>query len=316
MDRPISPLLLLAERWADVPGTNGLLRVSDIGRVWQFNTQRRKWMDPKTPTVLRHGYPSTVHQQKIYRVHYLMMVSFVGQPPSEAHTVDHIQKYDGDWKRERADNRLENLCWATKKEQSRNRGKSSRRIDSEANTADYHAPEDEMFILVKGVLVSQYGRTKNLRGLMYTPKPNKGMEYAHVGSSRMTLHVLIAKAFPEICGTPEEGQDTVDHIDRDKANNHATNLRWATKKEQQLNTTRQHGSQIIHALKEAVEVKPPGADVWISYDSCSDAQRGIQLSHGRFIAPQSMAQLIKKYPEGATIRLRQNAGWSFRRPAI
>jgi hypothetical protein len=245
-----------------------------------------------------------------------MMLAFVGPLPSPTHTVDHIAKYDGDWKRERSDNRLENLRYATKKQQTKNRSKSKARIDSRANASNDHAPDNEEFRLVEGMLVSQYGRTKNHYGVIYTPMPNKSMDYALVGSTRKTLHILVATAFPEICGVPSDGQDTVDHIDRNTANNHATNLRWATRTEQQLNTTRQHGSVIVNNLKEAVEVKPPGEENWVRYNSCSDAMRGIQFSHGRFIAAQSMAQLIRRHPEGATIQLRQNAGWSFRCPTV
>lgn len=307
---------MLDERWAYVPGTNGLLQVSDVGRVWQYNTQRRKWMDPKTPTILRHGYPTTVHQKKIYRVHYLMMISFIGPPPSPDHTVDHICKYDGDWQRERSDNRLENLRWATKAEQTKNRSKSGRRIDCTENTQTETVHEDEEFRMVEGVLVSQYGRTKNKSGVAYTPVPNKSMEYALVGKNRKTLHRLVAIGFPEICGIPTNGQTTVDHTDRDKSNNKATNLRWATMTEQQMNHDRKSGDDMIDALKEAVEVQAPNEDSWTMYQSCSAASRGIKQTHARYIAPQSMAQLIKKYPEGATIQLRQNAGWSFRKPRL
>jgi hypothetical protein len=303
----------MEEQWAKVPGTSGLLFVSSIGRVWQYNTQRRCWMPPKVPTVKRHGYPTTVHQQKIYRVHYLMAISFLGPQPSPDHSVDHIAKYDGDFERERADNRIENLRWATRKEQRQNQNRSTSRIDKRRSTDD-SVPADEEFREVKGVLVSQYGRTRNRYGVAYTPLPNKGMEYALVGTTRLPLHVLVAQAFPKISGLASEGQTTVDHINRNKADNRAHNLRWASMSEQQRNTARQHGSQIIDNLKTAVEVCAPGEDTWKRYASCSDASRDIQVQYSRYIAPQSMAQLIKKHPLGATIRIRQNAGWSFRCP--
>jgi hypothetical protein len=299
------------ERWAKVPDMDDSLWVSSIGRIWQYNKQRRKWTPPKTPTVLRHGYPTTTHNQRIYRVHYLMAIAFIGPQPSPQHTVDHIAKYDGDWQRERSDNRIENLRWATRKEQRQHQSASAPRIDRRTATAAVDIPEDEEFREVEGILVSQYGRTRNFYGVEYKPVPNKSMEYALVGTQRRPVHVLLALAFPDLVTPPTEGQNTVDHIDRDKANNVATNLRWATGTEQQENTVRPHADDISNH-KEPVDVCPPGSSDWITYSSCSSASRGIQKTHGRRISPQSMAQFIKSHPNGGTIRLRQNAGWSFR----
>ena len=299
------------EDWAAVPGMDSLLWVSTLGRVWQYNSQRRKWMQPKTPTVLRHGYPTVVHQQRVYRVHYLVAITFIGPPPSPEHTVDHIAKYNGDWESERKDNRVGNLRWASRAEQRHNQSKSAKRIDRrEEHTAQLHS--DEVFRLVDGILVSQYGRTQNKYEVSYMPVPNKGMEYALVGTSRRPVHVLVALGFPEIVGEPLPGQDTVDHIDRNKSNNCAVNLRWANRSEQQYNTSRQHGDIIGNNLKDCVDVRGPGEMQWISYQSCSAASRGIKKATGKYIAAQSIAQFIRRHPNGGTIKLRQNAGWSFR----
>lgn len=42
------------------------------------------------------------------------------------------------------------------------------------------------------------------------------------------VHRLVASAF---CGGRGPGRDEVDHVDRDRAHNHASNLRWATRRE-------------------------------------------------------------------------------------
>lgn len=52
-------------------------------------------------------------------------IAFHGAKPTDKHTVDHVAKYDGDWFKERGDNRASNLRWATKKEQSENRTRPS-----------------------------------------------------------------------------------------------------------------------------------------------------------------------------------------------
>lgn len=292
-----------------VPGFNNQLYVSNIGRIWQYNTQRRRWTKPKIPTVLRHGYPTTTHQQKIYRVHYLVAITFLGPPPTPEHTVDHIAKYDGDWERERQDNRVENLRWATKEEQCANRSKFvGQRVDTKNS---YKEHDDEEFRMISGVFISQYGATKNRYGISYLPLPNNSMEYALVGPERKTLHRLVAFAFPEIVGLPDPGQNTVDHINRNKSDNRAVNLRWATMTEQQLNTSRKAPDELVNNEMIAVEAKSPDGE-WVWYQSCSQASREIKRLHNRHIAAQSISQLVKRYPEGKTIKLRQNAGWSFK----
>ena len=301
----------MVEQWAKVPGMDDTLYVSSAGRVRQYNIQKKMWLPDRYPTVMRHGYPSLCHQQKIYRVHYLMAVSFLGQPPSKEHTVDHIAKYDGDWKRERSDNRIENLRWATRKEQRVHQNKPVPRIDQKSLCESNDLCADEEFRDIEGVLISQYGRTKNKYGLIYTPKPNKSMEYALVGYARRPVHILVAKAFPELVGLPSESKSTVDHINRDRTDNRALNLRWASSSDQQYNTSRP--SEIHDSSKVKVAVKPPDASEWLEYNSCSDASRDIQILFNKWIAPQSIAQFLKRYPEGGTMALRQNKGWSFKR---
>jgi hypothetical protein len=299
------------ELWGEVPEMDGKLWVSSTGRICQYNAQKRTWIPPRTGATIRHGYPTIVYNKKIYRVHYLVAITFIGPKPSSKHTVDHIAKYDGDWQKERSDNRASNLRWATRTEQRSNQNKSSLRIDRASLEETKPVPDDEEFREVEGVFVSQYGRTRNFYGLAYTPKPNKSMDYAAVGTKRRPMHVLVALAFPDLVAKATEGQTTVDHTNRDKTDNRACNLRWATRSEQQDNTTRPDADDIRNH-KEAIEVRPPGSSVWTSYISCSSASRGIKKEHGRSISAQSLSQFLRKNPKGGTIQLRQNVGWSFR----
>lgn len=70
-----------------------------------------------------------VHRGNIHRVHVLMATTFFGPKPTAEHTVDHIQKYDGNFVKERSDNRIENLRWATKHAQALNRNTQAPRRD-------------------------------------------------------------------------------------------------------------------------------------------------------------------------------------------
>ena len=69
----------------------------------------------------------------------------------------------------------------------------------------------------------------------YKPKPETSgyARIRHKGTN-YPVHVLVCGAFH---GSRPEGH-TPDHIDRDRGNNAASNLRWASKREQQLNRKR------------------------------------------------------------------------------
>lgn len=65
-------------------------------------------------------------------------------------------------------------------------------------------------------------------------KHNKGGGYLLIGgsaNSHMYIHRGVAYAFPEICGTPDLFRNQVDHINGDRFDNRASNLRWVTQSE-------------------------------------------------------------------------------------
>ena len=93
--------------------------------------------------------------------------------------------------------------------------------------------------------VSSYGRVRNAkRGnvLRQTTKP-RGYKTLNFLGKTYYVHQLMALSF---IGEPEKDQ-TVDHIDRKPYNNHISNLRWASKKEQSMNrgTYTTKGSRIL-----------------------------------------------------------------------
>ena len=116
--------------WARVPELENELWVSSKGWVWQFDVRCKKWFVPtKNDPKPYSGDVFVGHRGKDLRVHKLMALAFFGPPPSPSHTADHIKKHGGDLVAERSDNRIENLRWASKSEQSLNRNKQKPRRD-------------------------------------------------------------------------------------------------------------------------------------------------------------------------------------------
>lgn len=92
----------------------------------------------------------------------------------------------------------------------------------------------EIFRRYKNIGVSQFGRLKNIHGKILTPKPLQGQVYASYDNE--SFHCIVARVWWEIVGPdPGDSAMTVDHINRDKFDNRACNLRWASKQEQRAN---------------------------------------------------------------------------------
>ena len=101
------------EYWTDVvdnnrDGTTVVFKVSNFGR-FQYGNQKRKTFGCKKPEAYRLCYLG-----KYYGVHELICQVFEGPKPTSSHTVDHLN-------RDPFDNRPDNLRWATKQQQARNR---------------------------------------------------------------------------------------------------------------------------------------------------------------------------------------------------
>ena len=101
--------------------------------------------------------------------------------------------------------------------------------------------EGEMFrtlTLNKGtVAVSNFGRLLDGKSKAFAvvPVATAGNVYPTVGTGSVTMHRAMANAWPELIGGEPGNDKTIDHIDRNVNNNHPSNLRWATAKEQAAN---------------------------------------------------------------------------------
>lgn len=82
------------------------------------------------------------------------------------------------------------------------------------------------------------------RAFAVIPKVTPGNDYAKVGSCNVSMHRVVAAAWPELIGGTYGPGKTIDHIDRDVNNNDPSNLRWATAVQQAAN--RRSSRDFIH----------------------------------------------------------------------
>lgn len=295
--------------WRDVPGYEGKLMVSYNGFIMQFKEISRCWLAPKKQQPNHCGYVVLLQDRKHLKVHTLVALAFLGPRPSSNHTVDHID-------RNRSNNVASNLRWATKDEQMENREFVHRRAKLPMTE---RLPGEVFRKWSKFISVSQFGRIKRKKSGAYViekPMLNTA-DYAKISKNRKSyqFHRAVAYLWPDIVGVQPSEKHTVDHIDRDRSNNAASNLRWATPSEQALNRNRpekRSAAQIVDQV--AIEIAKPcnGSIHWIKYDSLCSAARDLSEKISSFVSHNQIGQIVSEYPEGYTATKGILTGWSFR----
>ena len=106
--------------WRPVPGFDpSIVMVSSEGWIRTRNGLPKKGSYSSAFKVYRVAITNGDMKLKHYLVHRLVAFAFLGPPPSETHTVDHLN-------RNSEDNRACNLRWATRSEQNYNQKKRKR----------------------------------------------------------------------------------------------------------------------------------------------------------------------------------------------
>lgn len=90
----------------------------------------------------------------------------------------------------------------------------------------------ENYYTIPGVTVNDDGEVFNSSGEKMKTEIREGYKYVRVminGKEKLCkVHRIVACSFQDICG---EFNEVVNHLDEDKFNNKANNLRWTTAKE-------------------------------------------------------------------------------------
>ena len=108
-----------------------------------------------------------------------------------------------------------------------------------AVAAEFYDGEVFRTVTISGapVTVSNFGRYLDgkTKAFAVTAKITEGETYAKVGTKPVLMHKAVATAWPELIGGQPGPGKTIDHKNRDRENNHPSNLRWATGTEQAEN---------------------------------------------------------------------------------
>lgn len=277
------------------------------------------------PKVGQDGYPRIGIKlngtTKTMQVHRLVACAFLGEPPFETATVDHINRI-------RHDNRVENLRWATKSEQVKNSDHSmARERNGHGRTIEANAGDGwvEFPTIAKATAAFRIKSSSTiercLQGKQYSTggvrlrykqtdlgidgeqwacvegidvsdhgrvKTSQGIPFfpspqtnGYCRKNSRYVHRLVALAF---LGPPPSPDMSVDHVSRIKTDNRVCNLRWATRAEQSANQSRPAPCKKVR-IRRVVATDADGTSV--EYPSMLEAGR---LTNTK---PQSISRCVR-----------------------
>ena len=129
--------------------------------------------------------------------------------------------------------------------------------------------------------VSSLGRIRNKKaGYVFSARPNSegyvynGFYDDEGNYNSMSVHGIVSRAFLD---EPKSANLTVDHINRERADNRVANLRWATKEQQAANSNRSKygatGQPVIQYTMDMEEIK--------KWPNIITAAKELKINNGR-----------------------------------
>lgn len=123
-----------------------------------------------------------------------------------------------------------------------------------------------------GWFISNMGQIKNKNGEVKLPRPHpKGYLQVSLSGKNYLLHRLVATYFLD----NPENKPQVDHIDGDKTNNKAENLRWVTSHENNSNPSTSWKNK--HGMQKVMRIDKNGLTK--IYDSVREAADDVGVNH-------------------------------------
>lgn len=161
--------------WVDIPGLDGKFRVSDDGQVMSMNYAKKK-IPGLLKLRLTRGYQIVqLSHRRMYTVHRLVMLAFVGERPDGAH-INHKNGI-------KTDNRLENLEYCTPSENQ----KHSFRMGLQDNHGINHSQaklNDDKIREIRKMVRSGFSQSEVARKMSVCPSTvslvKSGKRWAHV----------------------------------------------------------------------------------------------------------------------------------------
>jgi DNA-binding CsgD family transcriptional regulator len=92
----------MSEIWKDIPNYEKRFKISNYGRVYSYLSNNYK-----KATLRKDGYYIVSLDGKTHLLHRLVLLTFVGLPPTPLHECRHFPDFD------KSNNNLNNLQWST-----------------------------------------------------------------------------------------------------------------------------------------------------------------------------------------------------------
>ena len=205
---------MVAEIWKQMSNFENY-EISNLGNLRNFKTKKHLSLKPNKYGYITISIADNNRKRKSCRIHRLVGKAFLPNPDNLP-TIDHIN-------RNRADNRLENLRWASYKEQAKNSVPTKPRKQIEAIDME----NEEWRKMTNGLYVSNYGRIKDTNNMLRVLSNSPNYHRVKINYKRHTVHKLVAEYFLK----NPNNYKYICHIDGNKKNNKVSNLKWATKSE-------------------------------------------------------------------------------------
>ncbi len=251
IDKQLQDNFIEGEIWKTLP-FNEKYEVSSLGRV-----RNSKFKKLSTPFTYHSGYlgislRSDDGTAKTYKIHQLIAITFLPNDKNKL-TVNHKNK-------NRSDNSLINLEWATHEEQIKhqNESRTPSKHKSKRITDLTNINADERWETIKNFetyQISNYGRLKYKKQdrtyITLGSVSSDGYRISSLNNGENKISIAIHRLVAEYFVENPLNKPYVNHEDGDRQNNYYKNLSWVTPSE---NSQHAHDTRLNTSKKEIYQL--------------------------------------------------------------